>query len=662
MKRNQRGLSLVIVAVLLVVIGVAAGTVLMRKDTEAVWNPRTGSHTNLERIQQALIDYQRTNHRLPCVAPRNVLPSAVGYAEELANCAAGAAATGGTVRLDIGGGVHIRIGTIPTKTLGLTESAGEDEWKNRILYAVSEALTDPYQFTTASGVIRVNDAAGAAKLTNAAFVIVSHGADGKGGYGAKAASVGKVCAATQGVDQANCNDTDAVFVDTTMETSAGANFFDDIIAWSRVDEVAQSMNRPCVAGTIGNATWGTGCSNNSWSNMLSGTGGQNVSNTNTSTHVGNATLACDNGALVYSGESCFRHCTASAQSWSGGNCAGNVPLVNHTASSGTITNTNPGYSGDAEFSCTDGVLSITSSNCSVAAPPPPGDCAAQAVNWNTDCTGNAPLLANGANTSVNNAAPGYTGSVTVTCNAGVLSQSGASCSAASDPCFDAGMGTGCLMTGPFYGTGCIGTDIGGGVCCSGCTSSCASDTRTWTVGAHTCTATVPVTSSGSNGIANDTVGPKQGSASFSCSAGTLAASPNPGATCAPFVPPCLSPNCSTTHPNTGNPLCIGDDTSRTFASTCSEYICCSGVLTVSNLSPACPGMDAIDSGVCSGSPCAPTECLFTDGQNCASTCIANGNYKTDIYMADKPRYQCSGGSMNFIDMTQFGYVPPPACP
>ncbi len=190
-KRNQRGLSLVIVAVLLVIIGVAAGTVLMREETEAVWNPRTGSHTNLERIQQALIDYQRTNHRLPCVAPRNVLPNAAGYAEELTNCAAGAAATGGTVRLDIGGGVHVRIGALPTKTLGLTETSGEDEWKNRILYAVTEALTDPYQFTTGSGVIRVNDAAGTAKLTNAAFVVLSHGADGKGGYGAKAGSIAR---------------------------------------------------------------------------------------------------------------------------------------------------------------------------------------------------------------------------------------------------------------------------------------------------------------------------------------------------------------------------------------------------------------------------------------------------------------------------------------
>jgi hypothetical protein len=56
-------------------------------------------------------------------------------------------------------------------------------------------------------------------------------------------------------------------------------------------------------------------------------------------------------------------------------------------------------------------------------------CASQTVNWNTNCSGTSPTLSSGAQTGVSNTAGGYTGSVTVTCNNGDLSQSGASCTA-----------------------------------------------------------------------------------------------------------------------------------------------------------------------------------------------------------------------------------------
>jgi hypothetical protein len=524
LRNKQSGISLVIIAVLLVVIGVAAGVMITRKEREAVWNPKTGSQTNIIKLKEALVAFERSKHRLPCVAPRNVLPGAAEYGEELSNCSGGAAATGGTVRLDLGGGVYMRIGAVPTKTLGLPEVASEDEWKNRILYAVTESLTDPYQFTNGSGILTVHDGSDSPITVTAAFVVASHGADGKGAYGAKGASVGKVCASTAGKDQANCNDNDAIFVDTSMETTAGANFYDDLVVWDLVDAPAQAMNRPCSLTMTGNANWAPGCTNNAWSSMLSGTGGQAVSNTNTGTHVGNATLACDNGALVYSGDSCFRHCIASSQAWNT-DCSGNVPLVNHTTTSGTVSNINPGFTGDATFSCSDGTLSVSTSSC---APVAAGDCSAQAVAWGGgNCSATAPGITNGNNAIVTNTTTHYTGSVTVTCAAGVLSQSGASCAPRaplcydltdpfdnpcgtytydngsietdfapcdatlmvppagwsfcsappSDPCFDNGYGSGCLLTGSNYGSGCIGTDIfsNGTVCCSGCSLPCDND-------------------------------------------------------------------------------------------------------------------------------------------------------------------------------------------
>lgn len=368
MKYSRRsGISLAIVAVLLVIIGSAVSMMVMRKDREAVWNPITGSHTDIAAIEQALIAYQRTYHRLPCVAARTAMASDANFGVEIADCATGVAATGGTVRLDLTGGgtTFLRIGAVPHRTLGLSETGAEDEWSNRLLYAVSESLTDPYQFTNGVGVIRVDNAS--TTLSNeAAFVIVSHGKDGKGAFGAKGTSVGKACTSTAGLDQENCDDNDGLFIDSSVATEAGAAYFDDLIAWEKIDSYAQATNRPCLRATIGDAGWGSGCTNNTWADMLSGESQNNVANTNTVTHVGIATLTCTNGALAPTG-TCDAHCASSSQSWLT-NCSANVPIVDHGTTSVTINNTAPGYTGSVTFTCTNGSLSPNSPTCSAGVP------------------------------------------------------------------------------------------------------------------------------------------------------------------------------------------------------------------------------------------------------------------------------------------------------
>jgi|GEM_PF-6115861 len=677
-RKHQSGISLIIVAVLLVVIGTAVGTMVMRKDREVEWNPKTGSVTDINRVKNALISFQRANHRLPCVAPRNALPNTPSYGEEIVDCASGTAATGGTIRINIGS-EYLRIGAVPHKTLGLSETNAEDQWKNRMTYAVTESLTDVFQFSTHSGAIIVADETNGTVTNDAAFVVLSHGKDGKGAYGGKSGTVGRTCLSTDGKDQANCDDANATFVLAEMNSAAGANFFDDMVAWAPVDGVAQSTNMPCMVPTTGDATWGSGCTSNGYTNMANG-GSQSASNTNTGTHTGSVTLGCDNGNLTYTGGTCFLHCQPSTQTWT--DCAGDVPLVNHGATSSAIANTNSGFTGNATFNCVNGVLSIDSQSCTPVAT----GCGAQPVSWSGDCAGGlGSSLAEGANTSINNTNSGFTGSVVVTCTAGNLVQSGASCNPvscdawtrlcdtgpmesaqlacegsggtfetqggsmqmdclgntepsfmtrccggtptpctpdgsppggggccnpdtdgngqcgtqctpcvtyvgmewdiygsgdsnascwdftradcsvetdmqpcdgvnstpppgqtacsappSSDPCFDNGYGTGCLMSGSDYGTGCIGTDIfgNGTVCCAGCTptgASCAPVSKSWTVGGHNCSATTDATvADGALATATDSMGFRgtpTGQAQFRCNNGTLAASPEAGATC-----------------------------------------------------------------------------------------------------------------------------------
>lgn len=57
----------------------------------------------------------------------------------------------------------------------------------------------------------------------------------------------------------------------------------------------------------------------------------------------------------------------------------------------------------------------------------PAPCPADTATWMTSCSGNHAVIAHGANEVVTNSAPGYTGSVTVTCNDGVTTQSAPTC-------------------------------------------------------------------------------------------------------------------------------------------------------------------------------------------------------------------------------------------
>jgi hypothetical protein len=99
--------------------------------------------------------------------------------------------------------------------------------------------------TYPAGALTVNDAAGT--LTSvAAYVVVSHGPDGSL---ANAVESGTVRADQHGSANQNENsDNDATFVQIPTNTIAGANYFDDIVAF----KTAPNMIQACGPGACGN--------------------------------------------------------------------------------------------------------------------------------------------------------------------------------------------------------------------------------------------------------------------------------------------------------------------------------------------------------------------------------------------------------------------------
>jgi hypothetical protein len=128
------------------------------------------------------------------------------------------------------------IGAVPTRTLGLKDRMAEDAFGNRFLYAVTENLTTNAGFAAAGnlGVIGVRDGSGAlildpdnGSIGGAAFMLLSHGPDGKGGVRHATGIGGTPCGTSTNLDVENCNAT-VNFRDTRFNNGAVANqFFDD---------------------------------------------------------------------------------------------------------------------------------------------------------------------------------------------------------------------------------------------------------------------------------------------------------------------------------------------------------------------------------------------------------------------------------------------------
>lgn len=218
-------LSIVIIIVgLLTAGGLAVGASMVERaayiDTQKL----------IKQLQRSVKDFYIVNGRLPCVAPLDDAPGSSGFGVENPNCASSAAVPGGTFRE---GSPVVRIGMIPVRTLGLSDSAASDKYGNRIVYAVSEQLTDANQFGAQNGGIIVRDMNDNPILSNAAFYIGSPGRDHKGAYSYSTGNIPTGCGASDNLDVDNCDFSDVVFRDAPFNNGdVEDKFFDDITAWT----------------------------------------------------------------------------------------------------------------------------------------------------------------------------------------------------------------------------------------------------------------------------------------------------------------------------------------------------------------------------------------------------------------------------------------------
>lgn len=139
-------------------------------------------------------------------------------------------------------------GIVPTKTLRLPDGYAFDGWGRRIMYAVDTNFTANNAFSSialgdATGRLAIKDASGAARVKNAAYVLLSSGANGHGAYPRVGGGtrIKTNSANTDELENCDCNSSavstglNGTFVQKMATQDAATanrtNDFDDIVAY-----------------------------------------------------------------------------------------------------------------------------------------------------------------------------------------------------------------------------------------------------------------------------------------------------------------------------------------------------------------------------------------------------------------------------------------------
>lgn len=258
-KVPQRGFSLVEIAVVLVIVGLALGTGLAILQAKVAQTRIDTTKERAEVIRKALIAYVSQNNRLPCPAAPGLVSGVAGYNVEQVTGGPGAqvCTNGNGLVNNVGGAVPAGAsrGTVPCITLGIPESACTDTWDTRFTYFVSNSavrltantvsglrgnmtlhkVVPPAAATLTNGLAPTGNQINACSTTAndnscnlaAAVMIVSHGANRAGGFAATSNTAVPTAGTASAYEILN-TDNNLAFIQNDYVES-GTNSFDDIV-------------------------------------------------------------------------------------------------------------------------------------------------------------------------------------------------------------------------------------------------------------------------------------------------------------------------------------------------------------------------------------------------------------------------------------------------
>lgn len=235
---GERGVTLAVVAAVMIVLG---GMVVLGNALQHMREERQGKLTTserLDRVTDALVAFAMVHKRLPCPAD-------------------GAMPMGVEVTEPDGCGDQVR-GTVPWRSLGVPEAIARDRWGRKISYRVAGEAGTLVDIDSAAGLTVCGDAACDLLLyapesgTGAAFVLISHGATGHGGF--VSGSGQRVADTPRSANERANLSAGGPFVDRPPRGSSTnpttADFFDDTVRAMRLSDLLVTLRlKPISAGS-----------------------------------------------------------------------------------------------------------------------------------------------------------------------------------------------------------------------------------------------------------------------------------------------------------------------------------------------------------------------------------------------------------------------------
>ena len=232
----RQGFSLIELSLVIIIIALVIGGSLTMGPVLLTHTKYRISDQKMAELVKAFERYYETQGRLPCPAAANIASGNSAYGDET-TCHGQTSVSGVTYIANSGNPVFI--GAVPVNALYLEDGFTHDEFDQHLLYAVMDNMTDADDFPDAIGAITVNDGTAVDILTDAAFVLISHGDNGRGATTIQGNATAEACSGSA-LDVENC-DGDVTFTEARISLKEDtANAFDDIIYWSDKDTILYS--------------------------------------------------------------------------------------------------------------------------------------------------------------------------------------------------------------------------------------------------------------------------------------------------------------------------------------------------------------------------------------------------------------------------------------
>jgi hypothetical protein len=242
-RKNISGFSLIEMSIIITVFAVLSVSILAGRENVVEAEQVENISAKLDKIEAALKFYLKANSVLPCPARRDIAYGDAGFGESV-SCAPATAAAAPTGTINVGAAgddYQLRVGAIPTRTLGLPDDYALDPWGRQFTYVIIRKLGDTTT-TYASANVQATDLfqivnrAGAVLFgsTNAQIVryaIISHGSDGKGGFNRNGI---QIACSTVAADRRNCTfSPKSVMQDSVNDSVASndSNYYNDFVRY-----------------------------------------------------------------------------------------------------------------------------------------------------------------------------------------------------------------------------------------------------------------------------------------------------------------------------------------------------------------------------------------------------------------------------------------------